>query len=373
MRRLLGACSAATLCAIFAVALWPYHAPSNHVSWISHENGLQFEHRGTAVSAGEFPPQGVGDSPCSLEVWVKPDRREDSKTILAFHTAQNPVQLELRQSLTDLYLGHASARKPRGMYIQDLCRTLRPIFLTVSSGANGTAIYLDSALLRTARGFRITAADCSGRLVLGTSPVTDSAWSGQLRGIAVYDRELSREEVARHYWSWTRSGTPDLTAGETCAALYLFDEHGGAIVHNRCGSGPDLDIPAKYEIVDQIFLEPFWDAIDIPDMLRNVVAFVPLGFFLCGYFSCGRRGKANALAVTVLGGLLSLAIEVVQSHLPTRQSDTMDVITNTVGVCLGVVAWRFVEKAAGQSRTPGNPGPLWQVLVWLLRRTAKLR
>ena len=101
------------------------------------------------------------ESPCSIE--------PDSNTLLAFYTAQNPVQLALLQSDTDLRVERKVAPGPHGrraenLYVDNAFRSLQPLFITVSLGAQGTAVYIDGILARAARRFRIPAGDCTGRL-----------------------------------------------------------------------------------------------------------------------------------------------------------------------------------------------------------------
>ncbi len=37
--------------------------------------------------------------------------------------------------------------------------------------------------------------DLTGRLIVGNSPVTTDGWSGELKGLALYDRELTANEA----------------------------------------------------------------------------------------------------------------------------------------------------------------------------------
>jgi hypothetical protein len=361
-RSFLGGMCVAVLCGILVAGLWPFHAPKNKVTWLAGENGLRFDYAGTIMSAGEFQPSVSPESPCSIEVWAQPALLHDSNTLLAFHTARNPIQLALLQSDTDLKVQHNLAPGPHGrrteaFYIDNAFRSLRPLFITVSSGAEGTAVYIDGVLVRAAPSFRITANDCTGRLVVATSPVGNDDWTGQLRGLAIYRGELTPAQVARHYETWTGKGRPDLTGEERCVALYLFQEHGGNRVHSQVGSGPDLLIPERYQIVDQAFLAPFWKEFDLSwgywkNAVKNVVGFVPLGFFFCAYFSLKPSVRRPALVTTILGVLVSITIEVLQAYLPTRDSGTTDIITNTFGTWVGVMLYRYVAATVGTRAFP---------------------
>ena len=74
---------------------------------------------------------------------------------------------------------------------ENVFRKPGPVFLTITSGIHGTAVYTDGVLARTAPQFRLSTSDFTGRLVSGDSPGQTDSWSGQLLGLAIYRRELT--------------------------------------------------------------------------------------------------------------------------------------------------------------------------------------
>ena len=87
--------------------------------------------------------------------------------------------------------------------------------------------------------------------------------------------------------------------------------------------------------------------------LKNIVGFIPFGFCFCACLSAHKLRRA-ALATVVLGTLVSLAIEILQAYLPTRDSGTTDIFTNTLGTCIGVIAWTVIRPFLA-SRLPRLP------------------
>ena len=346
--RPLAALCAATLGVILTLGLWPFCAPRNAVAWIPGSNGILFGAPGTAFSRSDFPLTAPADAPCSMELWVQPSGTQNSGTLAAFYTPRNPESFALRQSLSDLAL-QRSGPGPSRFYVNDVFRAARPVFLTVSSGPHGTAVYVDGVLRRAAAGFRINAAGCSGRLVLGTSATESDNWTGVLRGLAIYRGEIEPAEALRHYEDWSRDGQPALGAGDATLALFPFDERGGDWAYNRIPAGPDLFLPQQYEIQDQAFLQPFWSEFELSwayfrGAVKNVVGFVPLGFFYYAWFAVKAPGRRAVRKTVLLGFAVSLTIEVLQAFLPTRDSGTTDLITNTLGTWLGVVLYQLQHR-----------------------------
>lgn len=282
------------------------------------------------------------ESSCSLEIWLQPGLASASGTILTFYVPENPLQFSVQQYRALLILKREIAdnqHQTQVIGIADLFRQAKPVFITVTSREQ-TSIYVDGNLAKAFPLFRM-GDDCTGQLVIGTSPVANDSWTGQLKGLAIYDRKLTAPEVLRHFETWTTRELPKAPGDNNAMALYLFDERAGSIVHDATHRGMDLYIPRRFSLLHQQFLEPFWKEFKPRpsywiDVLVNISGFIPLGFFFCLYWSSVRAIRHPALATVALGLAASLTIEVVQSYLPTRDSGTTDLITNTLGTFIGV-------------------------------------
>jgi glycopeptide antibiotics resistance protein len=107
-----------------------------------------------------------------------------------------------------------------------------------------------------------------------------------------------------------------------------------------------LQIPERYTVVDKIFLEPFWHEFEfsgsyLSSAIKNVIGFVPFGFCFYTYLRV-LRVKYAALTTVILGTAVSVTIEVLQAYLPTRDSGTTDIFTNTLGTWVGVAVYDLV-------------------------------
>jgi hypothetical protein len=359
----LQAICALVLLVILAAGLWPFHAPRNQVRWLKGANGLLFKRHGSVVSAGEFTANPSQDNAgCSLEIWLEPNRLDSSGTILAFYRPESrSVPFMLRQSLADLVILHTGQNSPQNLgkpkiYINDLFRHRELVLVTIVSGEAGTSVYADGSLVRKVSNFKFSSEDLTGRLIAGNSPTTTDNWSGQLRKIAIYRRQLSATEVSEHSASLAKGMQPGPTESADAAALYLFDEDSGSVVHNRADSATDLLIPERFFILHPQFLENprsefrpdwnYWKNVGI-----NIGGFIPLGFFFCAYLSMLRKMKQAVAITIILGFAVSLTIEVLQAFLPTRDSGMTDLVTNTFGTALGAMAFVWIVKRPWLGRT----------------------
>lgn len=217
------------LCGIPVAGLWPFRHPRNEVTWLENDSGLRFGKPATVLSSGALEMTSSQDEgSCSLEIWLRPRLLDASGTLLAFSTPENPLQFLLRQSGSDLELQRVSRSQPpqartASLYVGGVFRAEKRVFITVTSGPQRTSIYVNGALLETSREFRFAGNDCTGQLVVGDAPLENNSWSGLLRGIAIYHRELTAGQVFRHYETWAARGRPELSENERSVVLYLFD------------------------------------------------------------------------------------------------------------------------------------------------------
>jgi hypothetical protein len=340
------------LLGVLVAGLWPFHAPRNQVSWVGERNGLLFGKHGSVVSASPFKAHASqADNSCSLEIWLQPSRIVSGGMILAFYWPESRVvPFAVRQWATGLALepeGSEGGFFPEKgeIYIGDVFGSLKPVFITVTSGEAGTAAYVDGKLVKRVPNFAVSNRNLTGQFVVGGAPSFTYNWPGQVKGLAMYDRDLSAAEVSQGFVDWTTGSMPDPAKSAGLVARYLFDERRGNVVHNQVDSATNLLIPEHFFVLHQQFLEKPWDEFHPgwsywKNVCVNVVGFIPLGFFFYAYFSRLRKTKHSVAVTIALGFAVSLTIEVLQAFLPTRGSGMTDLITNTFGTGLGVMAFR---------------------------------
>jgi VanZ family protein len=358
LRIAIGALCTLTLCSILVVGLWPFHSPRNRVNWLENQNGIRIDRYGTVVSSGHFEPASSDGPSCSLEVWLEPRRTWDKGTFIAFYNPLSSRQFLLQQYYTKLILQRDGEYEygPTHLYVDEVFRRKQAL-ITVTSDGQDTAVYTNGNLVTRSSQFGVSLRDLTGKLIVANSPMQGNSWSGQLLGLAIYKSQLTSDQVAQHYQEWMRKGKPMVAESNPALALYLFDERTGRTIHDQVRSGVDLYIPERYLVVHQALLEPPWVEFHrkgphLDDILINIGGFVPLGFFVCTYFTSVRQVKHALLATIAFGAIVSLTIEVLQAYLPTRDSGLMDVVTNTLGTGVGVALYRVAALPLARALAP---------------------
>jgi VanZ family protein len=360
--RLLAVMCGIVLACILTAGLWPFTPyPKNEVAWRPNASGLHFGEYGTILSAGAVQVADLsGGASCSLEIWFKPGLINDSNNMLAVYSPENLISFSLRQNSSDLFIQRREQDRPDHVsevhtYLDNVLRPNMAPLLTMAAGPQGASFYVDGVLVKAASEFTASIRNFAGRLIVANSPVANDSWSGDLFGLAIYDRELSAAEVLEHSNSWRKNGRPATPGKGDPVALYLFDEGMGNVVHNRAGSAPDLNIPDHYLVLHKPLLEapwkeyyPSWDYVQ--DVLINIIGFIPLGFVFSAYLSSVRHAKRALWVTILLGFMVSLTIEVLQAFMPTRDSGMTDLITNTLGTAIGTMLFQWKITQAIFSR-----------------------
>ncbi len=81
----------------------------------------------------------------------------------------------------------------------------------------------------------------------------------------------------------------------------------------------------------------------IQDIIINFVGFIPFGFVLTAtLIKLGGIFKKHSVLVAVsLCLIVSLIIEIAQASLPSRSSEMLDLVLNTLGASMGAITYKF--------------------------------
>ena len=342
---------ALALVAVFLVAgWWPFERhPPNRVGWLTGRPGLHFRPNAIAVDTAARPFGATGeatDAGFTLELWLEAERvsDDDCAHILTVHDGRMPSNLVLCQWQSELIL---RVRSAAGSVMEvgspSALRVRQRRFVTVVADAHGTSFYLDGAPAGHFPSFMVPAGILEGRLLLGDSAVGKQGWTGNLMGLAIFDRALGAEEVARDYREWTGGESDRIRQASGVAALFTFDEHQGHDSYDAIARR-HLSFPPDYGVVEKRWLARPWEpgrfeSLGAGDLVLNVLGFVPFGFFCCRFWRMGSPGQRvrHGLLTIAIGASISLLIEIVQAWLPERDSSLTDFVLNTLGTAIGAM------------------------------------
>jgi len=225
--------------------------------------------------------------------------------------------------------------------------------ITITSDPEGSAIYVNGKLAQTYSRHRLLSGNRSGnvRLILGNSPTGESCWNGNLMGLAIYNRALSADQVSGDYRSWLGNDYAMIKRSDGLVGLYPFTERKGSMVHNEATESDTLIIPEIFKPLQRKFLslpgpDFRWNVSFVQDVTINILGFIPFGFYFSALFlKTARQRRLSAYMITAILGMgLSLAIELSQAYLPTRDSSLADVVSNSVGTILGIVIFQIFPQ-----------------------------
>jgi VanZ like family/Concanavalin A-like lectin/glucanases superfamily len=346
--RTLAVLCAGILCVILSAGLWPFCAPKNDVEWLKSDDGLAFGRHGSVASSGAIRGGDLTNASGTLEIWLEAARSSSNTTILSFDGSAHPGEpFSLHQ------MGDSLVIRRNNVDSQGVSRTAlffverifhknkQPVFVTVTLNSRGASVYQNGILTEV---FPLSGTwnDLTGRIVLANSPTANNSWPGKIFGLAIYRQELTASQIAADYASWMKRRKSGLAAGGGAVAVYLFDEHDGTVAHNSLDPATDLTIPTRYFILHPGFMLAPWSEYRPDwgywkDIGVNIAGFVPFGFCVFAYLSSMRVIRRPGATTVLLGFFASFTIEFLQAFLPTRNSGTTDLITNTLGTAIGVM------------------------------------
>jgi len=349
------------LCLLFLlVGLWPFEFfPENKVAWTQDPRGLRFRggNQGFDHEAGGivFTPRPLlaigGSGSFSLEVKLRCNQepRNSVPGILVFCDEEKRPALFLGQWKSSLIIRriNKSVRTTKKWKEASLHGGLpegNTRLITIVSDRSGSLLYVDGRLEK--RFPLLSLVPESGSLeghllLLGNTPDATNGWTGDILGVALYNRVLGEEEVKENHLSWNLNREGESGERKGLILRYTFQEVSGDKVEDSTGRGNDLLIPPHARFKSRVLapLEVVGVSRNhlIKDVLINILGFVPLGFFLC--LLLARRTQlvvpAIAAVATLGGAAVSLFIELVQSQIPVRTSSAADLMSNALGTFLG--------------------------------------
>jgi hypothetical protein len=277
--------------------------------------------------------------------------RGASGTLLEIYTPENPSQFRLMQWRDDLlirrdYLDAYNHSKTNEVDLDHAFLNREPVTFAITSGPDGSVAYRNGMRAAGITRMGLSCEDFAGQLVLGDSAAIDNAWRGNILDLAIYDRELTSQEIASKYASWKGNQTRQEAGGEQhLVAQYAFSEGGGWNVHGQPGSAPDLYIPEIFKVPHKKMLMWPWeeshDKLELRDIAINIFGFLPFGFVFAAYLTWNRNVSHSLLITILCGAAISLTIEILQEYIPGRDSGILDIITNTLGTFLGALLFRW--------------------------------
>jgi hypothetical protein len=348
---------------LFTAGLWPFNPfPKNQVTWLASGKGLQFGDHGVVFS--RWPVERTRlkrDSFCTLAIRLQPEAvfRGASGTLLEFYASESPSQFRLMQWRDFLlmrrdYRDAQNHLKTREVDVEHAFLTHEPVWFTITSSPDGSVVYRNGVRVAGTTRMGLSCADFAGQLVLGDSAITDNAWPGNILDLAIYDRELSSQEIASKYVSWNENKTVhevgvdqrvDLYVDQHIVAQYPFNEGSGQNVRGQPVGAPDLYIPEIFKVPHKKMLMWPWeegrDKVTVRDLSINIFGFVPFGFVFIAYLTWNRNARHATIVTILCGAAISLTIEILQEYIPGRDSGILDIITNTVGTSLGALLFRW--------------------------------
>lgn len=186
-------------------------------------------------------------------------------------------------------------------------------------------------------------------LTAGNERTPNRPWRGVLFEAALYARALSPEEAARNFRAARGREPATARVSDGLVAWYDFGRGSGEEAfqdRSPAGLGGPLG-KARFQSLRRTMLEnlPAW--FGPRDMILNILAFIPIGFFLwhLGPAVLRRNRFSLVLSAAFAGLAISFFIEFFQQFTRMRSPNLLDLLYNAAGGALGgFLAWQDAKR-----------------------------
>lgn len=336
----------------------------NGVNRITDQPGLCFSNYGIAYTDPflGFIEDHISKPNCfSIEIALRPagNKTKGTSFILALHNGNDHSQLIMWQYHSWIIFMNGDdydhSRRTKRISVDMVPSSPTTRFITVTSGEEGTEVYLDGQFVTRKKDLTLKIpAGSKTRLLLGNSVYGNQPWHGDIYGLAFYGYPLSAQDAAFHFDRWVQARNFSFANKEKPLVLYVFDENVGERALDHAGGNNPLKIPSKMHLLKKKILFPVRTPFKFGrsfymDSILNLLGFIPLGFILTATLVKlgGTFKKHDVLMAVSLCFGVSLFIEICQAWIPSRDSYLLDLILNTLGALAGATLYRFliyVEK-----------------------------
>jgi hypothetical protein len=338
----------AVIAALLFAGLYPFNFfAKNQSGWLAGGDGIEFRGYGEVYGSSGIDVSGSSGSvmPLSLEFVVASGegKRPSIETLFTIYQGSDD-SFAIERWTEDLVVA-GWFRNPQGqitfqrLFCGQVFGTPARRFITVISTADGTSVYVEGKQQRHYVGLSLTARNIHGTLLVGQASSAHQTWRGIIAGLALYPKPFSSDEVRERFSLWGQGNIEQLQESAPASLLYTFRERSGRVIHDQGTLGSDLIIPQRLHALGPVVLKfpNRRDLTDWADIVVNVAGFVPLGALIITYIWIIRSSVTTKhILLAVLAGLsISLAIELLQVFLPSRDSSLLDVIMNTLGTGIG--------------------------------------
>jgi len=240
----------------------------NGVTWLKDGPGVRFNKYGLAF-AQSFLKQVDNDATFengfSIELSFKPTGNTSGGFgfVLSIHDGSDRNQLLVGQWRSYIIVMNGDdydhKRKNPRISVDTALQKDKPIFLTITTGKQGTRIYINGKLAKSNSKLKITLpSGDNSRLTVGNSVYGNNSWEGEILGLSLYGYTVSDDEVASHFERWSKELNFTFAKAYQSVLLYTFEEGKGTQALDQSGNGAHLEIPQKMQVLQKRFLSVPW-------------------------------------------------------------------------------------------------------------------